>query len=59
MELMSNIDLDKLLTSVGQKDNKLKALQAETSETKELIAQIYRMKTKEVETVKKVAQAET
>jgi len=38
MELMSNIDLDKLLQSVGVKDAKIKVLQQETHETKEAIA---------------------
>jgi hypothetical protein len=38
MELMSNIDLDKLLQSVSVKDAKIKVLQQETHDTKEAIA---------------------
>jgi exopolysaccharide biosynthesis protein len=59
MELMSNIDLDKLLQTVSVKDAKIKVLQQETHDTKEAIAQIYRNKSKEVKTISQVAQEET
>lgn len=59
MELMSSIDLDRLLQSVGQKDSKLEMMQAESQDTKEAIAQIYRIKSKEVKRINQVAQEET
>lgn len=59
MELISNIDLDKLLQSVGVKDAKIKVLQQETHDTEQAIAQIYRNKSKEVKTINQVAQEET
>jgi len=59
MELMSSIDLDKLLQNVSVKDAKIKTLLQETHETKEAIAQIYRNKSKEVQTINQLARGET
>ena len=59
MELMQNIDLDKVIQTLSDKDKKLSAAMSRGKDSNQFMNEVYRVKAKEVENIKKDAQRET
>ena len=55
MELMQNIDLDKVIQTLSDKDKKLSAAMTRGKDSNQFMNEVYRVKAKEVENIKKDA----
>ena len=55
MELMQNIDLDKVIQTLSDKDKKLSAAMSRGKDSNQFMNEVYRVKAKEVENIKKDA----
>ena len=55
MELMQNIDLDKVIQTLSEKDKKLNAAMYRGKDSNQFMNEVYRVKAKEVENIKKDA----
>ena len=59
MELMQSIDLDKVIQTLSDKDKKLEAAATKKDESNQFMNEVYRVKAKEVDKVKRNAAKET
>jgi len=59
MELMQSIDLDKVIQSLSEKDKKLTAVENSSANANYFMNEVYRIKAKEVDRVKRDADKET
>ena len=59
MELMQNINVDKVIQTLTDKDRKLAEAQIKNNETNQFMNEVYRSKAKEVDRIKREAAKET
>ena len=59
MELLQSIDMDKVIQALSDKDRKLQQVSTEKTDANAFMNEVYRVKMKEVDQVKRKAAKET